>query len=71
MIYHAGEKPGALASFASQKGDWNLTVDGRYVLLQWLYKLSHSPTKQAESAKKTHIALSKAIREQLSKGKDA
>lgn len=70
MIYHAGEKPGALASFASQKGDWNLTVEGRYVLLQWLYKLSHSPTEQAENAKKAHLALSKATREQLSKGNE-
>lgn len=68
MIYHAGEKPGALASYASQKGDWNLTVEGRYVLLQWLYKLSHSPTESAGMAKKTHVALSKATREQLSKG---
>ena len=68
MIYHAGEKPGALASYASQKGDWNLTVEGRFVLLQWLQKLRYSPTEQAENAKKAHLALSKATREQLSKG---
>lgn len=68
MIYHAGDKPGKLASYASQKGDWNLTIDGRYVLLQWLDRLSHSPTEQAGNAKKARLALSKATREQLSKG---
>lgn len=68
MVYDAGDKPGKLAGFASQKGDWNLTVEGRYVLLQWLDRISRSPTEGAGDAKKARLALSKATREQLSKG---
>lgn len=62
MIYHAGEKPGTLADFRTGRGDWDLTTEGKYTLLQWLYRLS--PTEYAGEAKKARLALSKAIKEQ-------